>query len=218
MKSTTLDVNEKPEVRGARIVVNCPHCGCDFDVTGRSKRWRARRGMRVFCSSDCKVAGTAGLISRSLMGHAPHPVSPEGLRRRIAANTGRVPWNKGQPSSAEHRRRQGNALRESPKAKAQRERIHAQFSGERSPHWKGGITPQNVLARTSLSAKEWRAAVMERDDFTCQQCGQRGGDLHAHHVKPFSKYPDLRWELSNGQTLCVACHRKTPTYGRVRSA
>lgn len=54
---------------------------------------------------------------------------------------------------------------------------------------------------------EWRNGVFERDNFTCQVCGQVGGDLQAHHLRSWSKYPDLRYVLENGLTLCVECHK-----------
>lgn len=38
--------------------------------------------------------------------------------------------------------------------------------------------------------------------------------MHADHIKPFAIYPDLRFEVSNGRTLCSACHRKTESFGR----
>lgn len=60
--------------------------------------------------------------------------------------------------------------------------------------------------------KEWRKHVFQRDDYTCQACGQRGGKLNADHELPFSLFPDLRFEILNGRTLCVYCHRKTPTF------
>ncbi len=55
---------------------------------------------------------------------------------------------------------------------------------------------------------DWRKAVFERDKYTCQQCYQRGGRLQAHHLSSWSKYPDLRYEVSNGLTLCRDCHAK----------
>lgn len=60
--------------------------------------------------------------------------------------------------------------------------------------------------------KKWRRQVFERDDFTCQMCKVRGGQLEADHIKPYAYYPEVRWELSNGRTLCKPCHRQTPTY------
>lgn len=61
--------------------------------------------------------------------------------------------------------------------------------------------------RNSREYQEWRADVFERDHYTCQNCGQVGGMLNAHHIKPFKDYPDLRLEVSNGITLCLKCHK-----------
>jgi hypothetical protein len=62
--------------------------------------------------------------------------------------------------------------------------------------------------RNSVEYKQWRNAVFERDNYTCQHCGQKGGKLNAHHIKPFSDYPHLRLEVNNGITLCTECHKK----------
>lgn len=67
--------------------------------------------------------------------------------------------------------------------------------------------------RMSAAYKAWRTLVFERDSYTCQECNQRGGKLHADHIQPFGFFPELRFEVSNGRTLCVPCHMKTPTYG-----
>lgn len=75
-------------------------------------------------------------------------------------------------------------------------------------------TPINRRIRTSLEYRTWRKRIYERDNYTCQWCGIRGDYLEADHIKSFSEYPSLRFELNNGRTLCRPCHIKTPTYGR----
>lgn len=81
------------------------------------------------------------------------------------------------------------------------------MSGEKNPNWKGGITNKDHSLRTSAAFIEWRKKVYERDGYKCQKCGDdRGGNLHPHHVKLWKFYPELRFEVSNGLTLCKKCH------------
>ena len=87
------------------------------------------------------------------------------------------------------------------------------MSGPKHYNWKGGITPVNEKVRKSHGYRLWREAVYKRDNFTCQDCKIRGGELHAHHIKPFSLFPELRLAIDNGVTLCKLCHMKTETWG-----
>ncbi len=80
--------------------------------------------------------------------------------------------------------------------------------GENSHLWQGGKTSASSLIRGSLSYAIWRDFIYSRDDYTCAICLKRGGRLAAHHIKKFSKYPELRLEVNNGITLCWECHTK----------
>lgn len=86
-------------------------------------------------------------------------------------------------------------------------------SGDRSHFWRGGVSTENEKVRKSAEYKQWRQLVFYRDDFTCQICKEKGGNLHADHIKTFAYHPELRLDISNGRTLCVDCHYKTDTYG-----
>ncbi len=90
--------------------------------------------------------------------------------------------------------------------------------GDKSHFWRGGISPQNEVVRKSLDYSLWREGVFERDNYTCQECGDKNGNGHtvhleAHHIKPFYSNPELRFDISNGITLCKKCHRLTDNFG-----
>lgn len=91
----------------------------------------------------------------------------------------------------------------------------ARQRGSNSHLWRGGITPINQRIRGSFEYRQWREAVFRRDFYKCTQCGDaRGGNLEADHIKPFAYFPELRFDISNGRTLCIPCHKKTRTWGR----
>ena len=70
--------------------------------------------------------------------------------------------------------------------------------------------------------------MFKRDGYRCVECGASGSEtyLNVDHIKPYSqiikengiktveealKCLEL-WGVNNGRTLCVPCHKKTPTY------
>ena len=80
--------------------------------------------------------------------------------------------------------------------------------GNKNPSWKGGVTPEVIRSRVSKKYEVWRKEVFSRDGYACKKCGDSsGGNLNAHHILGFSKYPELRFSIDNGITLCKNCHK-----------
>ena len=100
-------------------------------------------------------------------------------------------------------------------ATVQMSNLHKLQTGKNNPNWKGGVSSEKHIIRNSLDYKEWRKNVFGRDDYTCQKCGVRGGNLNAHHIEGYNNNPELRTETENGITLCKDCHQNFHhQYGR----
>ena len=82
----------------------------------------------------------------------------------------------------------------------------------------GFKTQKNTLIRNSPEYRNWRNGVFKRDNYTCQNpncshCNnERGVYLHSHHIKSFVLYPELRFYVDNGLTLCKEYHIKSDKY------
>ena len=101
-------------------------------------------------------------------------------------------------------------------------------TGEMNPLWRGGITKLQDQVRTCLEMKLWKRKILIRDNFNCIFGGKEHGNKLAvdHHPIQFAqalvdnqittldeaiKCTQL-WDINNGRTLCIPCHKKTDTY------
>lgn len=99
-----------------------------------------------------------------------------------------------------------------PKSEEFKQKISALFRGSGHPNWKGGVM-KGRKDRNLMEYKNWRKAVFERDHFTCQECGVKNEKglgrtvkLEADHILPWGLYPQERYNVENGRTLCQDCH------------
>lgn len=116
---------------------------------------------------------------------------------------GHVPWNTG-------KRHKNPNWAHSPEGL---ERIRAARSGPNSNFWKGGVSSERALI--GRWTREQASKVHAKFDYTCQRCGERGGDLHAHHKVPVVVDPSLARDFDNLESVCKACHHRIHGKGSV---
>jgi len=87
--------------------------------------------------------------------------------------------------------------------------------GINNPNWKGGIYgTERQRDMGKVEYIEWRRKVFKRDNFTCCICHEVGGILNAHHIKPWKSFPNERYNLDNGITMCKKCHKEYHKYNK----
>lgn len=169
--------------------------------------------------------------------------SIETIQKMSSAKFGKPSWNKGKKLTEEHINKLslakigkvGNRIGSHPSIET-RVKNGNNHRGEKCHFWKGGISKLSNVIRTCFQYRQWRSDVFTRDNFTCQECGIKSGCGHtvyfeAHHIKSQSEILEEYkiktieeafncqelWNINNGITLCLECHKLTDTYaGRNR--
>ena len=86
---------------------------------------------------------------------------------------------------------------------------HEKTKGENNGNHNPNLTDEErLIKRNYPEYNQWRTAVYERDDYTCQKCFKKGIRFNAHHIEGFAENKDLRTDMDNGITLCEQCHKK----------
>jgi 5-methylcytosine-specific restriction endonuclease McrA len=197
-----------PNWKGGTILKKCLFCSGEFRVI------RARKNTAKFCSIRCK----AEWQRENEKGENNPKWIRDGIREKKCKYCGatmrwedmRIPLQ----SFTERKFCSKECIRLGQK----------RYEGKNHPKYKPNAD-HSLIKRVRVSERQsrWSRKVMIRDDYTCQNCKKVGGDLHAHHIKPFIEIweenkiktlSDAReckelWEIDNGITLCKDCHYKT---------
>ena len=175
----------------------CEFCSVEFYPKSKYIR---------FCSQKCAIE------KRKLDGGFSEPRAKMTAEQKLAQSkrikayydNGGIPWNKGvkQPERSGPNHHFWGKKR-------------PEVSGCNNVNWKGGVSAN---ARFNNDYRIWRDRVFVRDNYTCQICGVTNVYVQADHIKRYSEFPELRYDIDNGRTLCVPCHyyvtfKKTMPHG-----
>lgn len=164
------------------VVVKCIQCGTERNVRpSRAKTYK-------FCDYHCR-----GAWRKENWTGCDHPRWSGGERKKTCQNCG-CTFSAG--NVVTHFRKQKFCSKKCADEGGFR------FRGPSHYKWHGN--PRR--GQRPSSQRSWARKVTSRDNATCQRCGATGVELHAHHIKPHKEFPELRWEVSNGITLCYQCH------------
>ena len=137
-----------------------------------------------------------------------------GSRQRFCSNSCKNRSYIGTKASEETRQKQSlahmglqNCLGKRWKVAEEKRKSYAKPKGSSSPHWRGGIN-REIHSLNNPKYREWRTNVFIRDGFRCRMANEdcEGKPIQAHHILRWAEYVELRYEVNNGITLCLAHH------------
>ena len=192
------------------LTKKCIVCGTEYTTIKKTQKycsWKCRNTSMIGRSNDWAIGNTWGFQKGK---QAWNKGLPKVKNAGKDFSKGHTPWNKGKSPSLSTREKISKSLIGRPTGR----------TGEKSNFWNGGTSREYDKLKNSLEWKVWRRSVFERDNYTCQKCGDKNFkglgktiELHPHHIKDRYSFPELQFEVSNGQTLCIKCHRQTDNYG-----
>lgn len=158
----------------------CLVCGKLFEKPNNCslRSWIKRK----YCSRECGISKTSFIEGRTSWN--------KGLKGIIGPNKtsfkkGQVPRNKGKE--------------------------HTSISGDKHPKWikDRTLVKQYWTERNNPEYKNWRRKVLKRDNYKCKICGKeyaKKDKLIVHHILPWKDFPEERYNINNGITLCQKHH------------
>ena len=187
-----------PNFKGANSIVNCSNCGKSFSVLNCTmKNSDGSIKKNFYCSQKCKAEH-----QKELLKGENNPHYKGGKIEVVCSFCGKkklIERNKFNKNKKHYYCSQ--------KCKAEHQKT---FVGPNNPNYINGLSEDyRVRYRIIDGYNTWRREVYERDNYTCQVCGDnKGGNLNSHHLNSYNSNKEQRTDLNNGITLCEKCHKK----------
>ena len=193
--------------QGGKIIVSCSYCGKEIELDKN----RIKRSKNLFCSTECH-----GLWkSENLVSESNHNYKKEG---HIKCNCDYC--NKEfETTKTKYNKSKNHFCSRECQGKWQSENIRGEnhpcygkegLKGENHPSYNPNLTQEErEQGRNIEGYSDFIKGVYERDNYTCQCCGDnKGHNLNAHHIYGYAEYKDLRTDVDNGTVLCEDCHKR----------
>lgn len=121
--------------------------------------------------------------------------------------------------SAAHKGKVRNPWTPESREKARVATLRRVAEGRHNNYYQDRSLLKKKQERNDPAYFEWRKKVWLRDNFKCKIANEYcDGRIEAHHILGWSEYPELRYEINNGITLCHAHHpRKRAEEKRLQS-
>ena len=120
------------------------------------------------------------------------------------AHKGKPSWNKGKKMSEEWKLKLSKSHLGNKLTIEHRKKLSIALSGSKSFLWKGGIYNSKYPKIFNNILKQ---RIKERDNYTCQRCGEKNKRLDIHHIDENKNNNNQE----NLITFCISCHQKIHT-------